>query len=42
MLINEDYFTRTQTLQVFTKIIKTESIHKSYKNYKLDGLGSDT
>jgi hypothetical protein len=31
----------TQTLQIFTKIIKTESIHRSYKNPKLAGLSSD-
>jgi hypothetical protein len=32
----------TQTLQLFTKIIKTESIYKSYCNAKLGGLGSET
>jgi hypothetical protein len=32
----------TQTLQLFTKIIKTGSIHKSYYNTRLEGLGSET
>ncbi len=32
----------TQTLQLFTETIKTESIFKGYKNAKHEGLGSDT
>ncbi len=31
----------TQTLQIFTKIIKTESIYKSNLNSKLEGLGAE-
>ncbi len=30
----------TQTLQLFTKIIETEIIHKSFQNAKWEGLGS--
>ncbi len=33
---------RTQTLQLFTKIIETEIIYKSYKNAKLEDLVSET
>ncbi len=32
----------TQTLQLFTKIIKMGSIHKSNRNAELDGLGVQT
>ncbi len=32
----------TQSLQLFTKIIKTESIYKSYSNGKLEGLVEKT
>jgi hypothetical protein len=32
----------TQTLQLFTVIIKTEIIYKSYKKARLDGLGDRT
>ncbi len=31
-----------QTIQQFTKMIKTESICESYENVKLKGLGSQT
>jgi len=30
----------TQTLQLFTEIIKIESIYKHYKKAKLEGLGA--
>jgi hypothetical protein len=33
---------RTQTSQLFTRIIEKESIYKSYKNAKLKGLVSET
>jgi hypothetical protein len=32
-------FQNTQILKLFTKIIKTESIYKSYYNAMLEGLG---
>ncbi len=32
----------TRTLQLFTKIIKTESNEIFYQNAKLDGLGTET
>jgi len=32
----------TQTMQLFTKIIKTESIYKSYYKHQTEGLGSET
>jgi hypothetical protein len=32
----------TQTLQIFTKIVKTESIYKSNSNAKLEGLVDKT
>jgi hypothetical protein len=32
----------TKTLQLFTKIIKTGSIYKSYQNTRQEGLGSET
>jgi hypothetical protein len=31
-----------QTLQLFTMIIKTESVYKSNQNAKLEGLGAET
>ncbi len=39
--ITEDYFTKHTNIAIY-KIIKTESIYQSYKNDKLDGLGSET
>jgi hypothetical protein len=37
--ITEDYFSkRAQTLQLFTKIIKTDIMYKSNYNAKLEGL----
>jgi hypothetical protein len=32
----------TQTIQLFTMIIKTVSIYKSFLNAKLEDLGSET
>jgi hypothetical protein len=37
-LVANDFFQNTQTLQLLTMNIKTESIYKSYKNAKLLGL----
>jgi hypothetical protein len=32
----------TQTLQLITRIIKTESVYKRYKKCQAEGLGSET
>jgi hypothetical protein len=32
----------TQRLELFTMIIKTERIYKSYQNIKLESLGEET
>jgi hypothetical protein len=43
VLIPNKFFTEdAQTLQLFTEIIKTESIYKSYQNAKLEGLGLES
>ncbi len=42
VLLNEDYLQITQTLQLFTKILKTEIIYKSNLNGKVEGLVDET